>query len=103
VRDEAKEHDRRWEEELRAVGLTVALIDRAAEPSAAGDLELYEIRAKLDADGGTSVLLILKARRGEEQLVGFVGGLTLTTALLAAGKKLRSDGIRWREDRPWRG
>jgi hypothetical protein len=101
MRDVSKDYDKRWQEELRAVGMAVALLDRAAAPTNGEELELLEVRAKMDADGGTSVLIILKAQRGSEKLVGFVGGLSLTTALLATAKKLRADGIRWREDRPW--
>lgn len=64
---------------------------------------LYEVRFKLDADQGTSVLAVLKGLDGDKAVVGFVGGLDLPQVVMAIGRKLQKDALKWREDRPWGG
>lgn len=90
-----------WESYVSAVGVAIMHLNRHAVNGPAEGPSLTGINIKLDADNRTSVLVVLKAVEGEEKLVGFVGGPDLPTAIIAAGKKVAADVVRWREDRPW--
>lgn len=95
--------DEAWERLLRACGMGVQAIWREAGERGLRGVLLTEVRFKLDADDGTSVLAILKGIEGDEQLVAFVGGPDLPTVVLSIQKKLAAVGLRWREDRPFEG
>lgn len=95
------EADERWEKRLRAIGMAVELVTRCTEPGGNRTFVLTEVRAQLDADHGTGVLLIVKGEGDTGKIVGFVGGADLGTALLTLKKKLAVGAVRWREDRPW--
>ena len=99
----SQRNDDRWEKRLRAVGLCVEHLERYADPGQMEDVCLTEIRFKLDADYGTSVLCILKGTRDGSRIVGFVGAPDLTGCVLATGKKVAAGAVKWREDRPWEG
>lgn len=90
-----------WEKRLRSLGMAIAQIGRHTADGSAEGPELTELRFQLEADNRTSVLLVVKARGQESDLVGFVGGPDLPSALLSLGKKLAAGAIKWREDRPW--
>lgn len=96
-----RELDQAFENELRALGASVVTLDTEGTSRARGSVVLYDLRFKLDADEGTSVLAVLKGVRDGQALVGFVGAPDLKTCVLATAKKLRADAVRWREDRPW--
>lgn len=97
------ENDQRWEKELRALGLAVYEVQGRTGDGFKGQVELTEVRFKLDADHRTSVLVVVKGERGDERLVGFCGGPSLSAAVHALRKKLVAGAMRWREDRPWQG
>lgn len=96
-----KDRGEEWDKRVRAVGFALLRLERHAVGGQAEDVELTEVRFKLDADNRTSVLGILKGVRDGASLVGFVGGPDLTSTVLSAGKKLAAGAVRWREDRPW--
>lgn len=96
-----KPDDGSWEKYALRLGLSLAHIQKSCVNGVNEALEIREIRIKLDADNRTSVLVILKALRGDDQLVGFVGGHDLGTAIIATAKKVQADAVRWRVDRPW--
>lgn len=93
--------ERDWDRRLRALGLAIVQVARHTADGVAAAPELTELRFKLEADNRTSVLVVVKARGEERDLVGFVGGPDLETAVIALGKKLGGDAMKWREDRPW--
>lgn len=93
--------DERFEKQLRGLGYAVLRIQGASEGGDLGAVRLVEVRAKLDADNRTSVLLILKGVLDGEQQVAFVGGPDFETAVFTLGKKLAGEGLRWRYDPPW--
>lgn len=93
--------DKVWEKRLRAVGLAVQELEQWVVGEAGRTPVLRSIRAQLDADGGTSVLLVLKGEGEGGKRIAFVGGLDLSTVLLSAVKRLRADVMRWREDIPY--
>lgn len=59
------------------------------------------IRVLLPGGGRGDVLVVVKARRGDENYVGFVGGPDLVTALLTWKKKEIGEGLRFRREVPW--
>lgn len=93
--------DKAWETRLRSLGLAVLTLEKWADSEANRTLVLTGVRLKLDADNGTSVLCILKAVEEGLPVVGFVGGLDVSSVLLALAKRLRGEAVRWREDVPW--
>lgn len=95
--------DGEWEKKLRALGLAVMRLQMWAEEGEDRTNVLQSLRFKLDADGGTGVLLIMKGVDESGQRIAFVGGLDLSTTVLAAARALRADVVRWREDKPWSG
>lgn len=95
--------DGRLEKALRRVGYSAAHVERAAVGVVAEEPVLYEVRFKLDADQGTSVLAILKAQGEAGPLVGFVGAPDFSTCLIALGAKLAAGAVKWRVDKPWEG
>lgn len=97
------EKDEQWDKYVRRIGHALLQLERYAPGGQGKGLLLTEVRFKLDADNRTSVLVVLKAERGEERLVGFVGGADLSSVTIAAAKKILADAVRWREDRPWAG
>lgn len=97
------DYDDRYEKHLRAGGVANQVLAREGTTAARGSVVLYEVRVKLDADEGTSCLAILKGTREDGLVVGFVGAPDYETVMIAVGKKLAKDAVRWREDRPWRG
>lgn len=99
----AQEASQFWEKRLRGLGYSVLTLEREAGPQAMGRVELVEVRFKLDADGGTSCLAVVKGVRDGQGLVAFVGALDLSTCMLSLGKAVSTDSLRWREDRPWSG
>ncbi len=96
-----KQGDEHWEKELRAAGIALHHLKRHAEGGNGSSPMLTEVRLKLDADEGTSVLMILKATGSEGSLVAFVGGADMVSVILSAAKKIVAGVLRWREDRPW--
>lgn len=95
------EADERFERTLRALGFAVLRLQKANETAGEDGVRVTDLRFKLDADAGTSVLAVVKGVRGQEELVAFTGGPDLETAVLSLGKKVQAGGLRWREDRPW--
>ena len=93
--------DKWFESHLRALGYSVLGLAKMSDLAQNPDMVLDEVRFKLDADNRTSVLVVLKAHRGGDSLVGFVGAPDLATAVLAVSKKLAAGRVKWREDRPW--
>lgn len=100
-RDTEAQREVAYEKRLRRVGLSVARIGLWCAGAGQDGVRVVEVRFKTDADDDTGVLLILKAVRGTEKLVGFMGGLALEDVVIAAAKKLQAGAVRWREDRPW--
>jgi hypothetical protein len=98
-----RDYELQYEKRLRALGQSIEHLERASLPATAGDVLLYEIRFKLDADQGTSVLAIVRGLRDEEAVVGFCGSLDLPTCVLTLAKKVARETMRWREDLPWTG
>lgn len=93
----------KWESDLRAIGIAIRHLERLANVQVPGEVVVYDVRFKLDADNGTSVLAIVKGRRDDEKLISFVGGLDLGTVVMAVGKKIAHGGLSWRIDVPWKG
>lgn len=93
--------DRQYEKRLRRLGLSLETIQVSGTDEGVGGIRITDVRFKLDADGDTGVLVILKAREGADKLVAFVGGLSMTDVVIATAKKLSTGALRWREDRPW--
>lgn len=95
--------DERFERQLRALGYALLRLQKSSEDVKAGEVRVFELRAKLDADNRTSVLLIVKGVRDGTPVVAFVGGPDLETAVISLSKKLMGDAVRWRDDPPWGG
>lgn len=95
--------DRAWDAHLRAVGVALQRVTRHTHEGAAEGPTVYEVRFKLEADNRTSVLVIVKAHGQDHELIAFMGGPDLPTAVLALGKKLAGGAVKWREDLPWSG
>lgn len=95
------DYDAIYEKELRACGLAIAEIEQHAPGGHREGPELQGVNILLNRDGGTGVLVVLKAKTATESLVGFCGGFRLTDTILATAEKLRRDAVKWREDRPW--
>lgn len=95
------EGDARFDKLLRSLGFAVLRLERSGPGGEAEGVELTEVRFKLDADNRTSVLVICKGTEEGQQLVAFVGGPDLSTAMIAVGKALAGRALKWREDRPY--
>jgi hypothetical protein len=95
------EAEERFSKLLRALGYAVLRMQRSSEDHDDLEVRLTDVRFKLDADNRTSVLVVLKGLQGRELVVGFVGGPDLESAVLAAGKALAGNAVRWRQDRPY--
>lgn len=93
--------DIRFEKLLRSIGYAVLAVQGAADRVGEEECQLVDIRFKLGADNGTSVLVICKGVLGGEKRVAFVGAPSFETAVLAVGKALQAKVLRWREDRPY--
>ena len=59
------------------------------------------VRMLLPAGDRTDVLLVVKASKGPESYIGFVGGLDVMTAMLTWLKKEQGAGLAFRADVPW--
>lgn len=95
--------EQRFEKQLRALGYAVLRIQRANNVDEKTGVRVTDVRIKLDADNRTSVLVILKGVSEEGARVAFVGGGDLEGAVIAVGKRLSGEALKWREDRPWEG
>ena len=97
------EADQRFERLLRAIGYSVLALGKAS--MGRGDTEpvVHEVRILLHADNRTSVLLVIKAVRGDDRLIAFVGGPDIETALVSLKQRLAGGTLRWREDVPYTG
>lgn len=93
--------DEEWDKETVAMGLAVRRIARAAASPGSAGVVLTDIRFRLLADGGASVLAVLKGQGADGLVVGFVGAYDFERAVLSCGKALRAGAVKWREDRPW--
>lgn len=80
---------------------TLEQLERLAEGDDSSRITLTGVKFKLDADGGTSVLLVLQGFREEREYVAFVGGYDMISCLLTLRRKLQKNRIGWRESRPW--
>lgn len=101
ARNAGADADRAWEKRLRRLGMDVGTLNIETSDEYTGDERIHELRFKCDADADTSVLIIVKAQRGGERLVAFVGAADFETAVLALCKKVRGGSLKYREDRPW--
>lgn len=101
ARSAGADADTTWEKKLRRLGLDIGLLSKESTDEYTGNERITEIRFKCDADNDTSVLVVIKALRGTERLVAFVGAVDLESAVLALARKMRGDGLKYREDRPW--
>lgn len=94
-------YDEAWEKRLRSISYAVLVLEQANASEDGGQPRLTDVRMMLDRDNRTSVLVVLKAERGDEKLVAFIGGVSLSDTLLAVAKKLQARAVDWRADRPW--
>lgn len=95
------EADDRFEKLLRAVGYAVLTLEKYADQRRHPGLVLDGVRLILDADNRTNVLAVVTASRGDEALVGFVGGLDVSSVLISIRKALDGGTLKWRADVPW--
>lgn len=93
--------DDAWEKRLRAIGIAVAGLDRMAESGESQGVVLEKVKVNLVADSGTSVLVVLVGRLEGREVVSFVGGYDMGTALLTLRKKVQEGALKWRESRPY--
>lgn len=93
--------DGRFERLLRQIGYAVLRLQRENTDTRNSGVRVTDVRFKLDADNRTSVLVILKGVADDGEKVAFVGGPDLESAVIAVGKRLEGETLRWREDRPW--
>lgn len=101
TRDTEADAERSREKKLRRLGLDIGFLDIETSPEYRGDERITELRFKCNADNDTSVLVVVKAERGAERLVAFVGAVDFESAVLTLARKARGDGLRYREDRPY--
>jgi hypothetical protein len=93
--------DDAWDKELRALGLAVKALENAIAEDAREGRDWHGVRFKTDADEGTSVLAVLTSSDDAGEWVAFVGGLTLSTTILAMRRKLEGPGLKWRPSVPY--
>lgn len=91
----------RFHQVVQAAGLAVLALSRESAEGALWGVRLTEVRVKLDADAGTSVLVVAKGVKDSGKVIAFVGANTLEAGLIALKKKLQAGVLRWREDLPW--
>lgn len=61
-----------------------------------GDINVYEVTLKIRPHG---LLLLIKATRGREYMIAFVGGRKIDSLIRKAYLELRQNNLRWRTDR----
>ncbi len=64
---------------------------------------LTDIRIKCDPDDEKGVLIILKGYWGSVDHVAFHRDVTITSALVGVGNRLRNGSLQWREETPYVG
>jgi len=99
--NQARELDTKWGKTVRALGYAILALERDAGQDHHTQYQLTDLRFKLDADNGTSVLVVVKGTGEEGPMVAFTGGFDLSSALLSLYKKLKGSTLKWRVDRPY--
>ena len=97
----AVDREAEWLKAMQRVGEFLSLCDNAGGIKGPGDATLTGFTARLPTEEKPETLLVLKASGGEGRFVSFVGGLTLTQALLTWRAKVMGGKVRWREDVPY--
>lgn len=77
-----------------------ALTEQRGASGVAGGV-VTKVTIRLPTEDAPEALLVIKVRSGEEDFVGFVGGLDICQAILVWAAKDQGPGLRWREDVPW--
>lgn len=62
---------------------------------------INEVRIKRDGGALPDFLVIVKAEQDGRRMVGFLSGKDPLELIGAVGRKLRSGGLKMRDDRPW--
>ena len=92
------EAEGKWVKRLEDAGSALEATTAGRGCKALEDGALYEIRILLTSETRGDVLMVLKARKGAEKYVAFVGGPDPVTALLQWRAKERGAGVKWRLD-----
>lgn len=96
------EWERQWEKRMVRVGEFIATLGEDTLPKGLDGARLDAVTVKWEQPDRTNVLVVVKASTEDEKWVAFVGALTLMDAVLTWRSKEGGQGLRWREDRPWR-
>lgn len=97
----AADREAEWLKSMQRVGEFLTLWDRPGGPGLPEGTELEGLSIKFPSGDRTDTLIILKASGDVGRFVGFMGGLTLTQALLTWRAKALKDVVKWREDVPF--
>lgn len=95
--------EQKWIKRLQASGALWEMVDNGGGCKGLEGGELVSVRVLLPSEKRADVLLVVKARRGAEDFVGFVGGPDTVTAFLMWRRKERGEGLRFRREKPWEG
>ena len=90
-----------WEKKVHSYGLSVLRLDRLMRSKGPEPDYVTEVRVKCQPDAQGLFLAILKAHRGDEQLVGFYSAVDPSEAFRGILAKYDNGTLKLREDRPW--
>lgn len=95
--DEERENRR-----CRRAGELLASIDDGVEVIGLDRGVLTGFRVRLPTEEEPSVLLLVRASDERGKHIAFVGAYGVVDALLAWRARRTGDGLKWREDVPWK-
>lgn len=99
MRDDAREE--REAVRHRRIGEFLEALDRGLCSQRMPGARLVSLQLRFPTEEEPSTLLIVRVDAEGGPLVGFVGAYGCADAVLAFRKRLQTDHMKWREDRPW--
>jgi hypothetical protein len=90
-----------WDKRVRAVGEFIEAIGGGRGTTGLRGGSVTRITIRCPSREEPEALLVVKATGEDGDVVAFVGGLDVSTALLTWRAKDGSKGLKWRADKPW--
>lgn len=97
----AIDREAQWLKSMQRLGEFIDSLDQQAGRGVPEGTELTAFNVRFPTEARPEALLVLKSSGEKGSYVAFVGGLTVTQALLAWRAKYEANKVRWREDVPW--
>ena len=92
-----------WTKRVSAIGEFMESIGKGRGVTGVPQGRVTRVTLRYPTEDRPEALVVVKVSGKDGDVVGFVGGLDVGTALLTWRAKDGAQGLKWRVDRPWSG